>query len=604
MSMFEEFDEPVELPRTLCSIPNPTSYAILEKALKDHLGARMQLLTEAPEYEIVKKATRVADVPREMRRYVPQDHPLWLEFRSEAQVTGSVLAELMGFHDVDVAKALGDVPPVMHTKEGTFNRAWDDYLDKQRFPGLPSMPLDPPGNFYASGGTHKEFGAAGTLVHHVKGMIYREVGAIEIMPRQLAAFNIVDRVSKERITELPFRMVISPDMDATIPAALDGDGNPAGPMIDVAGEIKAPTFFGQKDSSRFRGLEYYAKGRGCQPYKEWKTYYALQPCVEALALMRHKALMFAYTLSQGATAWIIDVDDSYLSLIFTALLYIFRTYVADGKRVPTNVFSHLPRDDPYRRAHDELVERSRALCRTAAVYLRITPEQTKKFGDAMGYMSTKTFYDFPELPEGVIPPHQLVCIFMHRLVRNERAYTWTTAWAQIDVRRRNLAAAARTAMTAFVGAAAEVVEQKQLHAYEPAAREHVRVQSRATEAAEKLVVRVLRLIHELYGEPPFGQHLDLSLFYMNLIYRASGGTDDLPPHDFAIADHLGVFGDDWFNAIVAAHTRSVPWTDAAVTFLENTREPDSAGPTTWHAQRVVCGLAIREELAPRVRPPK
>ena len=106
------------------------------------------------------------------------------------------------------------------------------------------------------------------------------------------------------------------------------------------------------------------------------------------------------------------------------------------------------------------------------------------------------------------------------------------------------------------------------------------------------------------GEPPFGQHLDLSLFYMNLIYRASGGTDDLPPHDFAIADHLGVFGDDWFNAIVAAHTRSVPWTDAAVTFLENTREPDSAGPTTWHAQRVVCGLAIREELAPRVRPPK
>ena len=203
-------DEPEYVRRRLCKIPNPASYAIVDTAFKEYFGDRYHQLCETEGYKIAQTYTKVSEVPLDMRQYFPQGHPFWLEFRSEAQVTGSVSAALVGFHDLMAAKFLG-VPKVMWVKGGT-NEKWDDYLDRARFPGMPSTGLDPPGNFNAAGGTNKESGVIGTLLEYVPNLIVHEVGAIVINETHLAHYkNLVNVLTGERITSLPFQMVVTPD---------------------------------------------------------------------------------------------------------------------------------------------------------------------------------------------------------------------------------------------------------------------------------------------------------------------------------------------------------------------------------------------------------
>ena len=526
--------------RRLCRIANPQSYAIRDDGFKARFGERYVLLSESPGHAAAMQYASYRDVPDHMRQYFPQDHPFWLQFRSEAQLTGSACAELLGMHDAQAAALLG-LPKCMHVHDAC-NRRWDDYNDRARFPGLPSTGLDPPGNFNAAGGKFKEAGAAGTLLEYVPRMVYREVGAIVVTPAHLQRFALTNMLTGERIAALPFKLVVSPDMDASIPAVVSDDIEDYArvPMIDVAGEIKTPTYFGVKDRSEFFGLDYYPKGWKCQPYDHPKEYYLPQTFLEMLALGRDRCLFFSYTLAEGATAWLIDMDEAYLSLMLTVLIHLHDTFAQHLKPVPTDYFLAMPPGAPPRAVYERLLDMTRDIATTAPVYMRITGTQCTAFGTAMGYLSTDTYLDFPALPAGVLHSYQRLLVYAYRLFRDWDGFAWVRQYDQLEARYGNLCRATTTPLTMFAMAALHDVLFGTLVTgrYPEAARRNDKVQARQLETAENYVADVLAVVHELYGSPPFGEPLSPVVFAANSAAAAAAQpplTDARPcecPLDF------------------------------------------------------------------------
>ena len=498
--------------RVMCDFANPESYAIVDTGFKAYFGDRLHMLSETPEYAVAQTYRTIAEVPLHMRQYFPQGHPFWKDFRSEAQLTGSVSAALAGFHDAKAGAKLR-VPKSMWVHGGT-NGQWDDFLDRARTPGMPSTNLDPPGNFNAAGGKYKEAGVVGTLLEAVPTMHFREVGAIVIDAHHLMHFNLMDLMTNQRIVDLPYRLVISPDGDLTLP--LD-PSNPDGPTIEAAAEIKAPTYFGVKNSSPFFGLDFYPKGSGCAPYPHPKEYYLPQVFLEMLALKRRHNLFVSYTLSMGAVAWIVEMDERYLSLLLTVFNFLYRTFASLNKPVPTDYFLNLSQRSPIRILYEELLELTVQTCDSAAEYLRISAAECFAFGEKMGFRSKETFVKFPAIPRDVLPEYHLLLVYAHRLFKLPENFHWVRQWKDIENRLSNVAYAIDTPLTLFLNKMlTPVVFGGTVAArYPENARDHPKVQNRVVETAEEAVAEALHVIHTLYGAPQFGVPLDPLVFHDN-----------------------------------------------------------------------------------------
>jgi len=538
--------------RKICRFPNPVAYSIDDSKFKEKFGDRYCLLCETPEYAAAQAFTDYKDVPDDMRQYFPQDHPFWLQFRSAAQLTGSVTAALLGMHDAKAAKILS-LPKCMYVMGGN-NEKWDDYIDRLRYPGLPSTGLDPPGNVHAAGGVFKESGALGTLLAYVPNMVAREVGAIVITPAHLQAFTLHNLVSGERLIDLPFKLVVSPDADATIPRVLSDDVEDYSKveMIDVAGEIKAPTYFQMQEKSRFVGLEFWPKGYRCQPYDHPKEYYLPQTFLEMLALGRRACLFFSYTLGQGAVGWLIHMQEEYLSAILTVLIILHERFARHCKPVPTDYFFTLDAKNPERVLYERMLQMTNDIAGSAPEYIRLSEKQTNAFGKEMGFVSDATNVDFPVLPHGnVFFAYQRILIYAYRLYRDWDRFTWVCKWEQINDRINNIVAAISTPLTAFVGTAimgviaGDVVTAK----YPAATHSHRKVRARVCEVAESYVADVLHVVHMLYGAPPFGEALSPDVFVNNAEYAAT------KPHTGGIVDGIGCDDAFWDSQPATPMTR-------------------------------------------------
>lgn len=563
------------LARSFCPLANPTSYGVVDRSFKAYFKERYQMLCDTPGFKEAQAIANSRDVPDNLLHLFPQGHPFWLEFRSRAQVTGSKAAELMGMHDLQAGRIL-DIPDSMRVKKPT-NQAWDDYLERQRFPGVPSTPLDPPGNFFAAGGKVKESGAVGTLLEYVPGMVFREVGAIVITPEHLAVFNLTDLRTGKRITSLPFRLVISPDMDATIPMAVaETDEEQARiEMIEVAGEIKAPTYFLPQDKSVFLGLDYRPRGFGCVPYKRPKEYYLPQMFLEMLALGRRWCLAFSYTLSMGGKSWLLEMDEHYLSAILTILIYLHETFIAHGKPVPTDHFHYLPRGDMMHQLYSDFLGETLYIADNAPPYLDITGTQCTNFAEKMGYTNTATCLNFPAYPPDVLQNFQRLQMFAYRLVRDWKQFRWITRFEQRDDRRRNVDLVSRLALCQFAAEALRPVLEGTLVTgrYPEGARDRPSVQSRVLDWAEGYLADVLEVIHQLYGSPPFGEPLSPVVFVSNCCHAAQNAETVEPPDGIVVPK-------EYWKRMAAAQPRN----------------PDE--PHMWEYQQIVyCLVNIRRVRA-------
>ena len=557
--------------RMMCEFANPASYSVIDSGFKAYFGDRYRQLCDDPGFKEAQKIATHTAVPDNMRHYFPQGHPFWLLFRSEAQVTGSAAAELLGMHD-SMAGAILHIPKVMY-QYGPHNEAWDDFLERKRFPGMPSMGLDPPGNFYAAGGKFKESSALGTLLEYVPGMVYTEVGAIVITPEHLMRFNITNIFTGERITSLPFKLVISPDFDALVPLVVTDDDETQKDveMVHVAGEIKTPTYFRVQDKSEAYGLHYRALGVGCVPYPRPKEYYLPQNFLEMLALGRDRCLVFSYTLINGGTAWMVDMDEEYLSMIMSLLIATYTTFVENDLPVPTNHDLLMPADSEIHQLYSAFLQRTIDICAESPIYMTFTHKQCDDFGVKMGYHSTDTFLTFPDYPRDVLHNFQRLQLFAFRLFRDWDRFRWVKAFGEDKQRATNILAAMDTPLTAFAANALHDVlyGTKVTGRYPEAARERPRVVSRVMDTAEGYLADVLEVIHEMYGSPPFGEPLNPAVFAANSAHAAL---------EFALVDAPdGIACDPEY------------WTS-----LERAEPRSRVTPRMWeHAQVIYCIVTYR-----------
>jgi len=553
--------------RGIPDFPDHWGYAIKEDKLPQRYGRkRFRSLTETPEYKGL--AVLLEDIPKHMRRYIPQDDPRWLELRKQAQLTGSVSAELIGFHDETAAGLLG-LPGIMFRRLRVcpFNDKWNDIRVRFKYGELPRTPMDPPGNVNCAQGKVKEANALAYIMDSIPTMEFREVGAIEITEDQLACFNLVNVFkNNERITSFPdkFKIVISPDGDITAPASAasmggEDDGHIFdSQMEDMALELKFPTFFGEKTSSPFRGFEYYPKGeKMCKVYDYPKTYYLPQCFLEMLALKRKSLLFGCATYASGMKVWKIEMNETYLSLILSVMILMFEKFTVKDQPVPTDYFfQRYSMDHPTRQKYEQLLTMTKQISETSPIYMVISGSNTKRITSEIGVVSTNTFLRFPNLPEEVIPTYQLLCVYGRRLLHKFEDLTWVSAYTQFDSRQRNINTLADTALTAFsfdiMKDIYTTVYNKYCGPYEGDETCELRgldvIKNRIIESMEKFLLQLYRFIFKLYGSPAFGydQELDLTVLNKNIV-------DML--YEMCITYNTpaqySVFGSLWINELLA-----------------------------------------------------
>lgn len=515
---------PDEVDRTFPDLPNPRSYAIKPEGLADFFGKdRFLQLKDTPEYQQIKDVQLVEQIPLAMRRFVPPELKLWELFRYEHQMTGSGLAKAMGMHDSEAAKVL-DMSRFMYVHGTDPNEVWEEYRLRVKFGKVPAAPLDPPGNFNAECGKMKEAGSIGTLLDEIPPIIYREVGPVVVTEDHLLRLQLVNYLTgSTRITSLPFRLVVNPDGDIEAPAFIrdynDGEGTPTyGPMEKMALEMKAPIYYFPNDKGEFPGLDYRPGGKSCAPYKQPKPYQMPQVFGEMLALKYDSTLFCSYTLSSGLTAWKIEMDVVYMSLMLTILIYLHDTFIAKDQSVPTNHFHSLHPSHPASVVHARLLQHTLRIIATPP-YLKVPGTRTRAFGDRMGYMSTMTFLTFPLLPETTVPGYQLVAIYGRRLLKDFKKIKWFKTWKAIAERRSNLALLANTDLTRYATRGMELAREQVLQKYRPEMHDLALVHNACLKAEEAFVVKMYKCISQLYGSLPFGKTLEISVFKANVVKR-------------------------------------------------------------------------------------
>jgi hypothetical protein len=599
--------------RGIPDFPDHFGYAVIESKLPQRYGKRMSILVDTDEYK--RLPVMLKDIPIHLQRYIPQDDPRWLEMRKKARITGSVSAELLGFHDKSAANLL-HLPDMMIRKPQSlpFNEKWDDIRYRFKYGELPRTPMDPPGNVNCAQGKVKEANALAYIMDSVPSMQFREMGAVEITEDQLMHFNLINVFkNSERITSFPdkFRIVISPDGDVTAPAHavyIDGSGYAfSSEMEDFALELKYPTFFGPK-GGQFKGFDFYPKGeKGCKIYPSPKTYYLPQVFLEMLALKRHKALFGCATYASGMRIWKIDMDEEYLSLILSVLILLHEKFIMNDQPVPTDYFFERYTPDAYkRRCYERLLDMTNEISDTAKEYMFISGADTKRITSEIGVVNTNTFVRFPNLYEDVVPLHQLLCIYGRRLMLYFETLKWTESYLDFEKRQCNMQFLLDTSMTSFALPIAEDIYatvRNQLCGQFPEDSE-IRgldvIYNTILEAMEKFILHVLKLIFELYGSPAFGydKDLDLLLFDENIRARAAAISDKYfitNPYVFSSEwiDELVSIDDIWVNkfSVSSINVYKETLMDNAI-YNTNNEDENLQEPLDWQYHRLIAVLSL------------
>ena len=615
------FEIPVdEAERNIPDFPDHTGYAIKEENLITRYGEdRYRLIVNSDEYKQYKYRA-LSDIPNEFRRFIPQDDLRWLEMREVAQLTGSVSAELAGFHDVTAANILG-LPKMMHRNpmEKPYNDKWEDLRVRIKYGKLPRIPMDPPGNVHCAQGKVKEANGLSYMMDSIPKMVFREMGAIEITEDQLRHFELYNPLKNgERILKFPqgFKIVISPDGDITVPESCTEDGNGghvfSDKLTEMALEIKFPTFFREKNNSDFPGFDFFPLGRNCKIYDHPKTYYLPQVFLEMLALKRSAALFGCATYAGGMRIWKIDMDTKYLSGLLSLYIHIYEKFMLKDQKVPTNyIFEKYSVDTYHRRFYKELVELTLEKSNNAPLYMFISGENTQRITQDIGMLSNNVYVKFPKLPEDVVPKYQLLCIYGRRLLHKFKDILWTSAYTQFQMRKDNINLLADTELTYFSFHILKDIYTNVYNCYcgnyDDKSKEELKklsvIENKILESMEHFLLSVYKFIFELYGSPPFGMQytLDVVDFHraivnaalaLNSKYGLSAGSNG-----------MFVFGEDWIKRLISAGGDSC-WTDnfdvssvnvykeiVEGVFEESIKQPESLKvPHMWQYQRLIAVL--------------
>lgn len=622
--LFNTNIENSEMRRMLVDFPNSRAYAIDDSKLKTRYGERYKQLIDTPEYKNLP--AKLDDIPVSQRSFIPQDDPRWLDMRKQPQLTGSVSAELLGFHDMRAATIL-NIPKMMHVDRAVdpFNHKWEELLMRVRHGNLPRTPMDPPGNVYCAGGKAKEANGLAYMMDSIGNMQFREVGAIDVGPEQLVYFKELVNVFENNapIVSFPpgFKLVISPDGDITVPAKVfvDEDGDVVvTDSMDMALEMKTPTYFGcvdhqvkaKKDAGLpfFPGFEFYAKGRNCKPYEKPKEYYLTQCFLEMLALKRDACLFACATYAQGMRIWRIDMNQRYLSLTLSVLIFMYKRFVMNDKQVPTDYFLSFHYEHPHRIIYEELLNMTNAICKETGsnMYMEVAGTVTAKIATDIGLLSTESFVAFPNLPEADIPAYQLVCIYGRRLLLAYNRLTWPSKWRQLAEREANLTVLSNTRFTMFAKVVFANIADTLAKSgkFKEEIMKHDLVKHETIELKERFILALYKYLFELYGEEAFGVPLELEVFVHNIVRRAIALGKRLHIPSVAVCD---LFCRTWTDNVVRemkkTHQSTCPWHVSSVGFLYDmlmdesvfNRDNEAESRTavhSWQFERLFATLAV------------
>lgn len=603
--------------------PNARSYVVTQAKLEEKFKSQFFPLKCKDKFEKLDKD--IFKISKSDYMFIPQDDPRWLALRGMPRITGSVLAELLGFHDKQAGSYLG-IPPIMYITE-PHNCKWSDFAEKLKYGYVPSWPMDPPGNVACAHGDHEE-NVLATLMAKIKPMQLRQVGLVIVTEKELSKFNIVNVFkNNERITSLPFELGISGDFDATVPDCVveDEDGNPIyGEMIEVAGECKAPTPFGavypQTASARVKnpgkpetlfGAEYYFKKGGAKPYEHPKEYYVPQTFGEMLALGRRANLFCSWSYGNGMTVWKIDMQERYLSLMLSVLIYLYEKFVAKGDKVPTDYFFHLADDDKAKKFYIELLDLTKRIALESPVYLHVSGTDTRRITDEIGVSDKRTFLKFPDIPEDVMPPYQVLGMYARRLYKDFKDLKWISNSRDIDGRNKQLYMLSDTELTRFSkGIIESILKDKTNYMIGPNrdidGSDMPVMQHKALEKAELYLIQVYKTVFVCYGRPEFGKELDMGYFFGRIVMEVCSawdvvnGSDETTCGDISTFDplkHVYVLTNEWVAKFAKACETKYGKHREIDILVDKTVFP-AVLPKIAQYERLIAILVIVEKLEP------
>jgi hypothetical protein len=511
---FSKMDD--DLTRTMTKFFNPSSYGMKEKKFERRFKGRFMLLKRLPIYKTLSRD--IFKIPSEHYRHLPQDDKRWLQLRGMPRITGSVLGKLLLMHEINAGKYI-DISDSMYD-ESEFNDEWETLRLKIKYGYLPSTPMEPPGNVFCANGTWHEPNVLGTLLEAIPSMTYRECGLIIIGKEQLDFFkpwNVFE--NNELITELPFEMGGSADFDCDAPSFIkvEKDGSKTyGEMISMSGEAKCSTVvFPDKEEKTDFYMMSYTFMRYCKPHPKPKTYYIPQKFNEMFCLMRNAGLFASWTYKNGMNVWKFKMVVEYLSLMLSILIHLYKTFTAKDLPVPNNYFWNHP-NYFYRKTFMRFLDMTNDMSRNAEVYMTLSGEETSRITEEIGVVNKNSYVNFPEIPEGVYPVYAMLQVYGYRYYKDYERLFWVFRSDQVDARISNINMLCDTALTSFCAPLCNAV-MNYFVPYDPETHELHNIKNRVMENAETLLLDVYMLIGELYGNPKFGEPLDVQLFYDNLL---------------------------------------------------------------------------------------